>query len=186
MTSDRDRAAGVSPVSPTAPPAGFWQRLLGRYDIKIGDNVYMERWRLVHRKWLGVRVHHILRSDADRELHDHPFDYVSVILKGGYFEHVPDTRVVKGWRPWSGMGASTRRTWYGPGSVLFRRAESAHRLEQPRDTQGREVPAWTINLRGPLRRVWGFYTADGWLSEAEFVKSRFHQVRHARQDGSSS
>lgn len=38
-------------------------------------------------KWLpSVRVHHILRADTARHLHDHPWDARTIILKGGYVE----------------------------------------------------------------------------------------------------
>lgn len=38
--------------------------------------------------WLpSIRIHHILRKDADRDLHDHPWDARTIILKGYYIEH---------------------------------------------------------------------------------------------------
>lgn len=37
--------------------------------------------------WLpSIRIHHILRKDADRDMHDHPWDARSIILKGTYVE----------------------------------------------------------------------------------------------------
>lgn len=37
--------------------------------------------------WLpSVRVHHILREDQDRHMHDHPWDARTVILRGWYIE----------------------------------------------------------------------------------------------------
>lgn len=116
------------------------QRLMGRSDVYFGASLYMRRWRLGPKTWPGLRVHHIVRGDADRELHDHPFTFVSLILWGGYWEHLLDGS----------------RTWHGPGSVLVRSAEVLHRLELPR-------PSWTFVIRGPIRRRWGFLTADGWI-----------------------
>jgi hypothetical protein len=41
------------------------------------------RWR----DWLpSVRIHHILRSDSDRHMHDHPWDARTIILRGFYTE----------------------------------------------------------------------------------------------------
>lgn len=38
-------------------------------------------------KWLpSVRVHHILRADEDRAMHDHPWDARTMILRGWYWE----------------------------------------------------------------------------------------------------
>jgi hypothetical protein len=48
-------------------------------------NDYMHRW-LVRTPWFTLRIHHILRSDNERDLHDHPFDFTSFIFKGSYTE----------------------------------------------------------------------------------------------------
>jgi hypothetical protein len=37
----------------------------------------------------AARLHHILRSDHDRALHDHPWPNASFVLSGGYWEVVP-------------------------------------------------------------------------------------------------
>lgn len=63
-----------------------------------GQDTYMGRWWLFnpyHREthigkhaWFpwSIRIHHILRPDADRELHDHPWNARTVILRGMYTE----------------------------------------------------------------------------------------------------
>lgn len=39
-------------------------------------------------KWLpSIRVHHILREDQGRDMHDHPWEARTIILKGFYTEH---------------------------------------------------------------------------------------------------
>lgn len=138
-------------------------KLLGRYDIYFNGSLYMRRWRLLHNRFFGLRVHNIVRSDADRELHDHPFSFVSIILAGGYWEHTVDGR----------------KTWYGPGSVIFRSADVLHRLEldksYPNEPMSVECPAWTIVLRGPETRVWGFLTDKGWVEADAFINERYNK-----------
>lgn len=136
--------------------------LLGRSDIHINDNVYMRRWRFLRRKNWGVRVHHILRPDADRELHDHPFDFTSIILSGGYWEYRPPSPVARHYALartqgimavcdacmeayasvgpnaaceacWEAWNADQKCTWYGPGEVIHRKAEDLHRLVLPQE-----------------------------------------------------
>ena len=57
---------------------------------------YMMRWWLfnpydVEMSWWrkrlhSIRVHHILRADTDRYMHDHPWDARTIILRGAYME----------------------------------------------------------------------------------------------------
>jgi len=129
------------------------KRILGRNDIMLDGQLYMRRWRIIHTKWFGLRLHNIVSSDSDRALHDHPFDFISLILKGGYVEFTPPRRT-----GWSSSEAILCQ-WYGPGSVIKRKAEDLHRLKLLQ-----EKPAWTLVLRGRMRREWGFVGEDGiWI-----------------------
>ncbi|MCY1429331.1 hypothetical protein D9M71_452450 [compost metagenome] len=63
-----------------------------------GSKLYMARWWLLNpydrnshkpKYWWfpwSIRIHHILRPDDDRDLHDHPWDARTVILRGWYAE----------------------------------------------------------------------------------------------------
>lgn len=135
------------------------QRLLGRSDVYFGGSVYMRRWKFLPEWMPGFRVHNIVRSDVDRELHDHPFTFVSIILCGGYFEHTADGK----------------RTWYGVGSVVVRSAETFHRLELPEGST-----AWTLVFRGRYRRVWGFLTPHGWQDWRAFIAERYDVPKRDR------
>jgi hypothetical protein len=56
----------------------------GIYASHIGPGgSYMRRY-IFRTPWFTLRLHHILRSDDDRHLHDHPFDFTSFLLTGGY------------------------------------------------------------------------------------------------------
>jgi hypothetical protein len=151
-------------------------KILGRSDITFGGSTYMRRWRILHTKWFGVRIHNILRSDYDRELHDHPFTFITFILRGGYFEHTIDGR----------------RVWYGPGTILVRSGEVLHKLDLKKasaplsivdsDYKGPvinafkevEIPAWTFVIRGPAYRRWGFLDLQGgqWIDAADFDRHK--------------
>lgn len=141
----------------------FQKKVLGRTDIWFGGSRYMRRW-LFGPHWLwGFRVHCIERSDADRELHDHPFWFASLILTGGYYEHTVDGE----------------RKWYGPGSIIFRSAETLHRVELAertfdcaQDSWSEPVPAWTFVIRGRYARRWGFLKGGQWETWQKFVGER--------------
>jgi hypothetical protein len=125
---------------------------------------YMDRYWLVKPRWwtLGcsIRVHHILRSDEDRVLHDHPWPFATVILRGGYFEDRPIFTEPPDWI----VPEPTTTTFYGPGSILVRRSTSRHRLVLPRWKD-----AWTLFMMGPRRQVWGFYTPHGKIAWDEYL-----------------
>jgi hypothetical protein len=87
----------------------------------------------------NIFIHKFLKSDPD-DLHDHPWNYTSFILWGGYWEYTEKERnILKNWR--------------SPGYLVTRDASWKHRLElDPK------VPVcWTIFIPHRRRREWGFY-----------------------------
>ncbi|MDM8356643.1 hypothetical protein [Pandoraea communis] len=116
----------------------------------------------------GARVHNTLRSDAGRDLHDHPWWSISIVLLGGYWEIMPTEQEQPAkWdsRPETMLLRGYRRVWRGPGSIVFRRATDRHRLEIPAGGE-----AWSLFIMGPWQRNWGFHTPRGWVPWREYVK----------------
>lgn len=98
---------------------------------------------------IGIRVHHILRSDDDRAFHDHPWGFISVVLKGGYWEHTPMYDE-------SGIFMGNFIRWRGVGSIAKRKATDWHRIEMPRGET-----AWTLFITFKWRQRWGFLKHPG-------------------------
>lgn len=118
-------------------------------DLVIGDTErpYLLRWHIFPRnRFCNVYLHCILRDDDDRALHDHPWRNCSILLRGSYREITPAGRFVR-----------------SAGSVVFRRAEAAHRLEVV------EGPVWSLFITGPKVREWGFHCPRGWKVWHQFV-----------------
>lgn len=92
-----------------------------------------------------VWVHEILLSDNDRWLHDHPWDYKTVLLSGGYDEET-----------------ATGTADYAEGVTLSRSAESLHRLHLA-------SPVVTLFATGQRKREWGFATPDGWVKASAYL-----------------
>ena len=139
--------------------------LLKKQIIRREDgSAYLIRWAF-NTPFGGIKLHHILGSDEERDLHDHPWSFFSVILRGGYWEHVavdPASDPRYDLR-FTGMRPVTHRTWYGAGSALWRPAPSPHCLEL---AEGRT--AWTLVFTGPKKREWGFRTICGWIPWTEY------------------
>jgi hypothetical protein len=124
-----------------------------------GDGTGPVSWRRPVAKVLqlfgiAVRVHQILRSDRGRDPHLHPWSFVTIILRGGYREEL-----------YNDIGDLTSSRWHGPGSVLFRRSSTLHRLLIPYGET-----ATTLFITGPKNRTWGFMTRAGFVSHTEYNK----------------
>jgi hypothetical protein len=122
-------------------------------DLLIGgaQNTYMRRWWVIPRnRFFNIYLHHFLRSDEDRALHDHPWWNASILLDGRYTEHT----IAK--------GGVHHRVEYSAGAIKLRTAKYTHRIEL---TDG---PCWTLFLTGPEIRRWGFHCPDGWRSRQQF------------------
>ena len=133
---------------------GFFHNMmnkLGRYrlvpDRQTGED-YLHRYYLFlkDRKWFpfNITLHKIVKSD-DPIFHDHPWAYMTIILKGGYWEWTPVFNN-------EGKKIAEFQTWRGPGSIVMRGAKEYHRLELDPDVG----PATTLFFMGPQQREWGF------------------------------
>lgn len=101
----------------------------------------------------GVYLHEFYHSDDDRALHDHPWVNVSLVLQGQYHEHTIRA------------GGINVRQLRRAGSMVFRRASAAHRVELINDQ-----PCRSLFFFGFRRRHWGFHCAErGWVPWREFV-----------------
>jgi len=48
--------------------------------------LHFRRWELLKTKWFSIWIHGIYESDQDLHLHNHPWDFKSIVLKGSYIE----------------------------------------------------------------------------------------------------
>jgi hypothetical protein len=121
------------------------------------------RYRLLETRWGSCYLHHLLRSDGDRDLHDHPWAFASWLLWGSYVEHRRrPTMTERAIGRLLGPVVVQRRRW---GSLAWRRATDAHRLELRR-------PAWSLLWVTPRVRTWGFYTPGGWVAHSYYRGER--------------
>lgn len=122
-----------------------------RFEIPDLDNperLYLTRLRIVATPWFGVYLHRLDGPDSRPTLHDHPWSFVSLILRGGYVE-----RRLNLHDRW--VETHTRRLLN-----VMRRGDAHYIRELLR------VPTWTLLLVGRRRRTWGYLepmTAGGWI-----------------------
>ena len=125
-------------------------------DFVIGgaERPYLKRWHVIPRnRWFNVYLHHFLRSDDDRALHDHPWLNCSILLAGSYTEHT----IAAG-----GIHTATER--HAGQWKLRTSGKQAHRIELSAG------PCWTLFITGPVYRRWGFHCPQaGWVHWQDFT-----------------
>lgn len=116
--------------------------MIRREVIGVPECPLMYRWTLLDcGKRIGkVMLHYFLPTQRDRDHHDHPRSFVTLVLRGGYDDIQPNGHVDRVRAP----------------TIRFRQATHAHiTVAGPRG-------AWTLVVMGPLRRDWGFIRDGRW------------------------
>lgn len=139
---------------------------LGRKRIvldRVDNEPYLERYYLFlkerERFPFNVFLHKFLKSDPD-DVHDHPWPYATLILKGGYNEWLPQFDR-------QGRKIGEISVWRGPGHFRISRANSFHRIELDPG-----ITAWTLFMPGPKQREWGFLVKNVWIQWEQYLKQR--------------
>lgn len=139
-----------------------------------GTEMYMGRWWLFNPynnetrerrlKWSpwSIRIHHIKRADGDRDLHDHPWNARTIILRGTYTEQrLLDGKdpalhsllldsAAKG-LPLDGAFTATEYITRNPGDTAQLRFGEYHRIDEVSDGG-----VYTLFISGPYQGTWGF------------------------------
>ena len=106
---------------------------------------YLKRWCLIPRSTAGnCYLHHILAGD-EPVMHDHPWDFESEILIGGYIE------ITAG-------GPVSRKA----GDCFRKSATDMHYIESVLPN------TWTMVTTGAKCRDWGFLREAGWVSHTTY------------------
>ncbi len=123
----------------------FW--LFNPYGRGPNGETLPARWG-----WLpSVRVHHIMRPDSDRHLHDHPWNARTIVLAGSYVEERPC--------PFA-RHLLQRREGY-TGRLLF---GEFHRIDRVSDGG-----VWTLFFTWRYRGTWGFLVDGNKIPWREYL-----------------
>lgn len=124
----------------------------------IGDPAqpYLLRWHLIpENRYCNVFLHCILKDDEDAVLHDHPWEFLTLLVKGAYREITFASPAVAHASRDASATDMAHHTRHAPAFAMHR-ARYAHRIDIVRS------PAWTLVITGPTRRPWGFFRKEGW------------------------
>ncbi len=131
--------------------------LLGRYRLindRLENEPYLERFYLFLKDRgnfpFNIFLHKFLKSDPD-DLHDHPWNFRSLILYGGYWEYTEEGKF-----------------WRGPLTYRYSPATKLHRVELDKDNP----TCWTLFIPGQRCREWGFKTDEGWIHNEKYINDK--------------
>ncbi len=117
--------------------------------------VYLRRLRVIQTPWFGVYLHWIYAPDRDRDPHDHPWPFVSWILRGGYTERV----WVKMWH--ESVGFTRKRDRWSGHTMSTTVAHSVTAVDPG---------TVTFVVVGRRCRQWGFWTDQGWVAWPDYTR----------------
>lgn len=164
QTRQERHSDGVEVGSSHLSPGTNFTGLLAKARFSLGKHVsvrwherlglpecpYVIRW-MVETPLGSLRLHHWLAPDDDRAFHDHPWWFLTFVLKGGYNDMSPD-------------GCERLRA----PAVRFRRAHHRHTVRPYIDG------AWTVIITGPKERLWGFWLGDKFVKANKWFLTRGH------------
>lgn len=129
-----------------------------RFEIPFFDKPmenYLTRWRLIQTPWLSLYLHRFDHPDSRPTLHDHPWTFLSIVLRGGYIERRLNPNTLE-------VDEAHHVRW-----INRVRASDAHAILSLDRT-----PTWSLMLVGPRVRKWGYWErfSDGSWRWTEFDK----------------
>jgi hypothetical protein len=112
-------------------------------DPEGSGEIYLTRLHIVQTPWFSIMLHWLRRADPQPDLHDHPNDFISLVLRGGYSEE-----------------RETRRGYSSSRDIRFfniMKAEDRHKILSVKKS------TITLVFANKVRRNWGFWRNDRFI-----------------------
>ena len=107
--------------------------------VSKDGTLHFRRWRLLSTPWFNIFVHGIYHKDQEADMHNHPWNFFSLVLRGGFTEQRKD-------------GSFLERTFL---EGKFNKAEAFHRIFSLHNNK----PCYTLVVTGAERKdPWGYDT----------------------------
>ena len=132
------------------------------YD-RVDGELYLTRYYIFLKERtkfpFNIFLHKFHKSD-DLVLHDHPWSFATLILRGGYWEWKPQFDHI-------GNKIGEIAKWCGPGSFRCASANTYHRVELDP-----EVECWTLFMPGRKQQDWGFLVQNQWVQWEQYLANK--------------
>lgn len=113
---------------------------------KSGE-LHFIRWKIFSIGNFSVNIHKICKADEDKHLHNHPWNFMSIVLKGGYIERLQS-------------GKANLRTFL---NTAIRRAEKFHKIDEMVTKT-----VYTLNFMWGERKEWGYDVGGKFVQHEEY------------------
>lgn len=110
--------------------------------------LHFRRWQLLKTRWFSIYIHGIYAADQDKHLHNHPWDYKSLVLKGSYIEE-------------TNSGINTLQF----GTITYRNGKDYHKIKTLLTKS-----VYTLFIVSPVKRIWGYQVDGSWMNHEEYRK----------------
>ncbi len=107
------------------------------------------RWEIFSIGNFSMNIHAIYKADEDRHLHNHPWNFMNIILKGSYIELLPNGKV-------------RLKTFL---STSIRKADKFHKIGE---VVSKSV--YTLNFMWGKRKDWGYDVNGKFVQHEEYRK----------------
>lgn len=167
-------------------------------------SVYLRRWYLFKSKHFNIMLHNIRRSDDDPDPHDHPWGFVSIILRNGYQDEAykfvstcPNPEgyreakgTVCGWEQRAGeyvvedeyghFKPVVHERWGVRSGPVFNKVRPGSIIYRRAQHIHRVIitpgkEAWTLVFTGGEQRPWGFIRRTGWVYWRKYLGAWNHE-----------
>ena len=130
----------------------------------LGDD-YLIRYYILFKdraEWLPINIfiHNFKASDPD-DLHNHPWDFATFILKGGYYEHIEEKSKCNENKD-EKQSVIVKKYMREPGYFNYVTANHKHRVEL------NNQDCWTLFIPFKRKQKWGFYVNDNFIENTKY------------------
>lgn len=144
-----------------SPRWAVWSRMT----IPCQDGLqYLVRLRILQTPWFGIYLHDIYEPDDERAPHNHPWSFISIVVRGWYVEKVypnPE-RTMQHQYGWKNYGIKRHRRF----SAHKMGRVSAHRITEC-------APGLkTLILTGPRQSSWGFFEDGVYIDWKDYERKQ--------------
>ena len=128
-------------------------KLFLKKEIKSKEGIlHFKRWQLLKTPWFSIYIHGIYKSDEDKHLHDHPWDYISFSFYGRFIE--------------KNKGTYKCKYLYVPTfKIIKRKAEHLHSIHKLLTKS-----VYTFFIAFKRRREWGYVVNGKWIDNKTYRK----------------